>query len=422
MCERTIAKYEAEFSTRKEEHNQLLDAVFKKHQVVLHRTDIQQPPHIKEEEEEVWITQEGECLLGQEEDDVTKFPLTVVSMKTEEHEDKPLESSQLHHSPNIQQLIGHQEESVPQPRGGGFTLEQGDPRPPHFKEEDEEPHPPRIKEEEEECWITREGECLLGQEEADVTKFPLTVVSVKTEEHEDKPPESSSEEKREAETPSSSSTQHMTTEADGDHCGGSQADKLLAPLSDSEDTTSHVNVNMESHTRTHTGEKSFSCSVCAKEFCTYWEMTRHMRTHTGQKPFSCSVCGKRFSVTSNMKSHMRTHTGEKPFCCAVCGKRFSDRSNIQTHMRTHTGEKPFGCSVCGKTFYDRSNIQTHMRTHTGEKPFSCSACAKRFSVNSSMQRHMRTHTGEKPFSCSVCAKRFCDKRNMQKHKRTHAGE
>ncbi|XP_061784465.1 major histocompatibility complex class I-related gene protein-like isoform X2 [Nerophis lumbriciformis] len=117
MCERMIAKYEEELCPTKEEkerQHQLLDAVFKKHQVVLHRTDIQQPPHIKEEEEdpqpphikeeeeEVWITQEGECLLGQEEDDVSKFPLTVVSVKTEEHEDKPPESSQLHHSPIVQ--------------------------------------------------------------------------------------------------------------------------------------------------------------------------------------------------------------------------------------------------------------------------------------------------------------------------------
>ncbi|XP_061784370.1 uncharacterized protein [Nerophis lumbriciformis] len=114
MCERTIAEYEEELSRTKEEKRQLLDAVYKKHQVVLHRTDVQQRPHIKEEEEdpqsphlkeeeeECWIIQEGECLLGQEEEDVSKFPLTVVSVKTEEHEDKAPESSQLHHSP-IQQ-------------------------------------------------------------------------------------------------------------------------------------------------------------------------------------------------------------------------------------------------------------------------------------------------------------------------------
>ncbi|XP_061740489.1 golgin subfamily A member 6-like protein 22 isoform X3 [Nerophis ophidion] len=181
MCERTIAKYEEELCPTKEEkerQHQLLDAVFKKHQVVLHRRDVQQPPHIKEEEEdpqhphmkeeeeEVWMSQEGECLLGQEEADVSKFPLTVVSVKTEEHEDKAAESSQLHHSPNLQQQ-------------------------PHIKEEEEYPQPPHMKEEEEEVWMSQEGECLLGQEEADVSKFPLTVVSVKTEEHEDKAAESS---------------------------------------------------------------------------------------------------------------------------------------------------------------------------------------------------------------------------------------
>ncbi|XP_061748887.1 uncharacterized protein LOC133547090 isoform X3 [Nerophis ophidion] len=137
-----------------------------------------QPPHMKEEEEEVWISQEGECPVGQEEADVSKFPLTVVSVKTEEHEDKPPESSQLHHSPNVQQPPHIKEEGE-------------DPQPPHIKEEEEDPQPPHMKEEEEEVWMSQEGECPVGQEEADVSKFPLTVVSVKTEEHEDKPPESS---------------------------------------------------------------------------------------------------------------------------------------------------------------------------------------------------------------------------------------
>ncbi|XP_072770501.1 uncharacterized protein [Nerophis lumbriciformis] len=180
VLERTIAEYEAELSRTKEENKLLKDAVFKKHQVVLHRTDVQQPPHIKyneedpqpphlkEEEKEVWISQEGECVVGQEEDDVSKFPLTVVSVKTEEHEDKAPESSHLHHSPNVQQPLH-------------IKKEEDDPQPTHIKEEAEDPH---MKEEEEE-------ECVVGQEEDDVSKFPLTVVSVKTEEHEDKAPESS---------------------------------------------------------------------------------------------------------------------------------------------------------------------------------------------------------------------------------------
>ncbi|XP_061814435.2 uncharacterized protein [Nerophis lumbriciformis] len=105
MCERTKAKYEEELCPTKEEkdrQHQLLDALFQKHQ---HTTEFQQAlhlkeeeeephsPHIKEEEEEVWISQE--------EADLSKFPLTLVSVKTE---DKAPESSQLHHSPGKEKI------------------------------------------------------------------------------------------------------------------------------------------------------------------------------------------------------------------------------------------------------------------------------------------------------------------------------
>ncbi|XP_061748098.1 uncharacterized protein LOC133546211 isoform X1 [Nerophis ophidion] len=100
-----------------------------------------QPPHIKEEEEEVWISQEGECPVGQEEADVSKFPLTVVSVKTEEHEDKPPESSQLHHSPNLKEayLPNEQEE---EPQSPNILEEEEVPHSQHIKEGGEEPQPP----------------------------------------------------------------------------------------------------------------------------------------------------------------------------------------------------------------------------------------------------------------------------------------
>ncbi|XP_054628148.1 uncharacterized protein LOC129179219 isoform X3 [Dunckerocampus dactyliophorus] len=173
-----------------------------------------------QEEEELWITHEG--LQRREEADRSKLPLTGVSVKTEEREDKA----------HVQQLVGHQKKHPRQPQGGISTLKQEDPQPAH------------VKEEEEELWASQEEECLVGNEEADLSKFPLTGVSVKTEEHEDKPPlssqlhYSSNDENGGAEPPSGRSPQRMTTEAEGDHCGASQADKLLAPLSDSDDATS----------------------------------------------------------------------------------------------------------------------------------------------------------------------------------------
>ncbi|XP_054628167.1 zinc finger and SCAN domain-containing protein 12-like isoform X2 [Dunckerocampus dactyliophorus] len=390
-----------------------------------------QPHHIKEEEEELRITHE--CLQGWEEANLGKLPLTGVSVKTEDHEDKP----------HVQQMMDHQEEHLRQPQWGISTLKQ------------EYPQPPRIKEEEEELWITLDGDYLLGKEEADVSKLPLTGVSVKTEYNEDKPPVSShlhcisNEENGGTEPPSSSSPQHMTTEAAGDHRGGSQAD-ILAPRSDSDDTTSHSpededgddtqeplssDPDWEGDMGTHTdskrsekktGKKRFTCSVCAKSFIYRSYLTQHMRTHTGEKPFSCTYCDKSFAKKAVMVIHMRTHTGEKPFSCSFCGRSFAQKVDMVNHMRVHTGERPFSCTVCGDAFSRVTTLNIHMRSHTGEKPFICSCCDKSFTQKANMRSHMRTHSEEKGthavetyYSCSDCGKIFAKKVHLISHMRTH---
>ncbi|XP_061748782.1 zinc finger protein 391-like isoform X5 [Nerophis ophidion] len=335
--------------------------------------DVQQPPHIIEVEEEVWMSQEGECPVGQEEADVSKFPLTVVSVKTEEHEDKPPESSQLHHSPNVQQVSAESHEEIPS-KQQEWSSSVG---------QKELQAPSHIKEEEEELW--KQLQMLVEDNDEDEAQ------SLQLH-------HSQSEENRGVALVS----QHIT-EADGEHCEDikSEPDSIFAPLSDMYHMMSHSSDHSD-HIQQPLESKNDSKGD-----------TRH---HTNNKHFDCSECGKSFRHKSYITIHMRIHTGEKPFTCSVCKKSFSRKLDMTTHMRTHTGEKPFTCSVCKKSFSTKLVMSTHMRTHTGEKPVTCSICKKSFSRKQYMTKHMRTHTGENPLSCTVCDKRFRYKYQVSKHK------
>ncbi|XP_066434782.1 oocyte zinc finger protein XlCOF8.4-like [Eleutherodactylus coqui] len=166
------------------------------------------------------------------------------------------------------------------------------------------------------------------------------------------------------------------------------------------------------------GKKSFQYN---EQFIKSSGLYTHRRSHTVEKTYSCSECEKSFIKKSHLDRHKKTHTGEKPYACAECGKCFLDKSSLVIHERSHTGEKPFSCSECGKCFSKKSNLVKHLRIHTGEKPYSCSLCGKRFTNKSDLVKHGRTHTGEKPYSCSFCSKCFTDKSGHVKHERSHTG-
>ncbi|XP_069544089.1 zinc finger protein 721-like [Brachyistius frenatus] len=381
--------------------------------------------HIKEEEEELWSSQEEEQLHGPEED-ITRFPFTAVPVKSEDDEEKP-QSSHLH-----QRRTEDDGETTVKTESDGEDC--GGPEPAR----NTHPNSPLLTHTDGKVFETD----VSVDDDDEEWQEPFSDCGSETEDNdgdwkESGTPESGGNSDVAKNNFSCSecgkqfiykrSFQKHVTRHSGRSSSSCSVNKKIVDSQirvdgDAEKRPADCDVCDTSPTHLkETSEKSFGCNTCGKIFVREGSLIVHMRTHTGEKPFCCDDCGKRFSQKANLNTHMRVHT-EKPICCGDGGKKLIRLSHLKEHMTIHPGEKPFGCNDCGKRFATMRSLREHIRIHAGKIPFSCEDCGKKFMRQSVLKEHMKVHTGEKPFGCEDCRKRFSRRSHLKAHMTIHTGE
>lgn len=136
------------------------------------------------------------------------------------------------------------------------------------------------------------------------------------------------------------------------------------------------------------------------------------RSHTGEKLFTCKFCMESFARKDYLKNHEYTHSSLFAFRCSKCGHGFNQEVAKNSHESKCKRQK-YECNECDYITYTSTSIRKHTQTHN--KLFKCSICSKAFALDKSLRDHTRTHTKELPFDCSKCDERFIEESEKKTH-------
>ena len=184
------------------------------------------------------------------------------------------------------------------------------------------------------------------------------------------------------------------------------------------------------HEKIHANKRAYKCQICSKAFNTSSDLHKHkicVHQDRSQWKYECSFCQRRFPLKTNLDTHTKTHTGERNFLCHLCDRKCINKSVLKRHIESHSIAKTFKCNLCLQGYKYQKSLDIHMvKVHgIGEakvpervKKYFCSICPKSYFANNKLQNHIRSHTGERPFGCPACDKCFIDKSYIKQHLKT----
>ncbi|XP_017769194.1 PREDICTED: zinc finger protein 664 [Nicrophorus vespilloides] len=181
------------------------------------------------------------------------------------------------------------------------------------------------------------------------------------------------------------------------------------------------------HEKIHANKRAYKCVECPKAFNTSSDLHKHkicVHIDRSEWKYVCSHCDRRFPLKINLDTHTKTHTGERNYACHLCERRCINRSVLLKHIESHSNVRSFKCEHCSQTYKYQKSLNIHLaKTHSiGDakipervKKYFCHICPKSYFANNKLQKHIRSHTGERPFSCDICDKKFIDKSYVKQH-------
>ena len=150
------------------------------------------------------------------------------------------------------------------------------------------------------------------------------------------------------------------------------------------------NAKYQRHVKSHSMEKSISCSQCEEMFYFEIELRWHI-TNKHDLQHKCSECDYKANYQSTLKKHfIAIHTNEKSHICAKCGMSFKRKSNLWNHSFIHA-DRIFKCEVCGSSFKKQKYLTDHVRIHSSDYQAQCALCGKNFIQKSNWKQHMKKH-------------------------------